>query len=96
METTMNFSDALLNIKAGRRVARLGWNGQGMFLYLVGGSMFAVNREPLLSILGEGTKVNYLAHIDMRTASGACVPWIASQTDLLADDWVEVTATTSP
>lgn len=83
----MDFSEALLNIKAGKRLARAGWNGKGMFIFLVNGSTFAVNREPLLSILGEGTIVNYHGHIDMRTADGMIVPWLCSQTDMLATDW---------
>lgn len=83
----MNFSEALTAIKTGHRVARSGWNGKGMFLFLVPGSVFKVNREPLLSILGEGTEVQYHGHIDMKTAQGYIVPWLASQTDLLADDW---------
>lgn len=83
----MNFSDALNFIKQGRRVARAGWNGKGMFIFLVPGSTFKVNREPLLSILGEGTEVQYHGHIDMKTAQGYVVPWLASQADLLTDDW---------
>jgi hypothetical protein len=83
----MNFSTALEKIKAGHRLARAGWNGKGMFLFLVPGSVFKVNREPLLSIMGEGTEVQYHAHIDMKTAQGYVVPWLASQADLLADDW---------
>lgn len=85
-----NFSQALVRIKSGKKVARSGWNGKGMFLFLVPGSTFAVSREPLLSILGEGTVVDYHPHIDMRTADGKIVPWLASQTDLLSEDWVEV------
>jgi len=83
----MNFSDALNALKRGERVAREGWNGKGMFLFLVPGSVFSVNREPLLSIMGEGTRVEYHAHIDMKTAQGYVVPWLASQADLLSDDW---------
>lgn len=83
----MDFSAALTQIKAGERVARAGWNGKGMFLFLVRGSRFIVNREPLLSIMGEGAEVEYHAHIDMKTAQGYVVPWLASQADLLADDW---------
>lgn len=86
----LTFSEALEIIKNGGRVARSGWNGKNMFLFLVNGSTFEVNREPLMSILGEGTVVNYHAHIDMRTADGTIVPWLASQTDLLSDDWREV------
>lgn len=83
----MNFSDALSAIKDGKRVARNGWNGKGMFLFLVAGSNFTVNREPLLSILGEGAEATYRPHIDMKDAEGKIVPWLASQTDLLAEDW---------
>ena len=83
----MNFSEALKAVKEGKRISRAGWNGKGMYLFLVAGSQFKVNREPLLSMLGEGTIVNYHAHIDMKTADDFIVPWLASQTDLLADDW---------
>ena len=89
----MSFSQALEIIKAGGRVARSGWNGKNMFLFLVAGSKnLTVNREPLLSILGEGATFDYHAHIDMRTADGTIVPWLCSQTDMLANDWVIVEA----
>ena len=74
----------------GARAARKGWNGKGMFIFLVPGSTFTVNREPLLSILGEGKEVKYHGHIDMKTADGMIVPWLASQTDILAEDWTLV------
>jgi hypothetical protein len=83
----MDFGQALTALKGGGRVTRPGWNGKGMFLYLVPGSTFKVNRPPLLGIYDEGTEINYLPHIDMRTADGSCVPWLASQADLLAGDW---------
>ena len=83
----MNFGDAVRMLKAGRKVARAGWNGKGMFLFLVQGSTCKVNRPPLLGIYPEGTEVNYHAHIDMKTADGMVVPWLASQTDMLAEDW---------
>ncbi len=85
----MDFSQALDIIKAGGRVARSGWNGKGMFLFLVNGSRFQVNRPPLLGIYPEGTVIDYRSHIDMKTADGSVVPWVASQTDILADDWME-------
>ncbi len=83
----MDFGRALSLIKVGHRVARHGWNGKGMFIFLVPGSTFKVNRPPLLGIYKEGTEVQYHGHIDMKTANGTIVPWVASQTDLLADDW---------
>lgn len=83
----MDFSEALLWIKSGKLVSREGWNGKGMFIFLVPDSTFSVNREPLISILGKGTQVNYHGHVDMKTADGMIVPWLCSQTDMLATDW---------
>lgn len=87
MDRQMAFSDALTALKAGLKVARHGWNGKGMFLFLVPGSSFTVSRHPLLGIYPEGTKIDYHAHIDMKTAQGYVVPWLASQADLLDEDW---------
>jgi hypothetical protein len=83
----LTFGSALILLKAGFRVAREGWNGKGMFLYLVQGSKFQVNRPPLSDMFPEGTEIAYRPHIDMKTADGACVPWVASQSDLLSNDW---------
>lgn len=83
----MDFGAALQALKDGNRVARKGWNGKGMFLFLVQGSTFKVNRPPLLGIYEEGTEINYHAHVDMRTVDGMIVPWLCSQTDMLAEDW---------
>jgi hypothetical protein len=88
--TAFHFEVALAHIKNGRRVQRIGWNGKGMFIFLVPGSKFKVNRPPLLGIYEEGTEINYHAHVDMRTADGKIVPWICSQTDMLATDWALV------
>jgi hypothetical protein len=85
--TALSFSRALVYIKQGKRVRRAGWNGKGMVVFLGPGSTFTVNRPPLLGIYPEGTQVNYHAHVDMKTADGQVVPWLCSQTDLLADDW---------
>lgn len=83
----MDFGAALEGIKTGFKLRRSGWNGKGMFVFLVPGSRFKVNRPPLRGIYEEGTEIEYHAHIDMRTAQGQIVPWIASQSDLLAEDW---------
>ena len=82
-----DFGFALKELKKGNRVLRSGWNGKNMFLFLVPGSSFMVNREPLLSIMGEGSTATYRPHIDMKDAQGEIVPWSASQTDILSDDW---------
>ncbi len=88
--TGMTFGHAVELLKQGYKVARKGWNGKAMFLFLVPGSKFKVNRAPLLGIYPEGTEINYHAHIDMRTADGTIVPWLASQSDVLSKDWTVV------
>ena len=87
MKSDLTFSEALVELKAGNKVCRSGWNGKGMFLFLVPGSIFKVNRPPLLGIYPDGTEINYHAHIDMKTADNKVVPWLCSQTDMLAEDW---------
>lgn len=83
----LTFGQAVSALKNKKKVARSGWNGKGMFLFLVPGSTFEVNRPPLLGIYPEGTKIDYCPHIDMKTADEKVVPWLASQTDVLAEDW---------
>ena len=88
--TGMTFGQAIINLKAGNRVARAGWNGKGMFLFLVPGSRITVSEgRPLAAMFPVGAEVDYLPHIDMKTADKV-VPWLASQTDVLADDWTVV------
>jgi hypothetical protein len=87
MKGTFDFSEALLFMRDGSRVTRAGWNAKGMFIYIVPGSEFHVNRRPLNEAYPVGTGLSYHAHIDQKTAQGDIVPWVATQTDLLADDW---------
>lgn len=90
MQPVFNFGEALQFLRDGEKVARIGWNGKQMFLFLVPGSVFKVNRPPLLGIYPEGTEITYCPHIDMKTADGSIVPWLASQTDVLAEDWAVI------
>jgi hypothetical protein len=90
----MDIGGALRALRDGARVARRGWNGKDMFLFLVPGSEFEVSRAPLLGIYPAGTRIQYQPHVDMRTASGSVVPWLCSQSDLLAHDWCVVDAPT--
>lgn len=75
----MDFGVALQALKEGRKVSREGWNGKGMWLTLIEG--YQVGFHP--DILGR----KLLPWIGMKTADGAFVPWLASQTDVLAEDW---------
>jgi len=68
----MPFQEALYELKLGRRVARKGWNGKGMWIQ--------VQRPDAHSKMT-------LPYIYMKTADEQLVPWLASQTDILAEDW---------
>ncbi len=94
----MDFGDAIRAMKAGAKVARAGWNGKGMWVAMTPGSTFpafaakdghaAAHRA---AEVGHGGEINLLPHIDMRAADGSLVVgWLASQTDMLAEDWEEV------
>ncbi|MCE4056310.1 DUF2829 domain-containing protein [Pseudomonas sp. Au-Pse12] len=89
----LSFGLAIEALKLGKRVARAGWNGKGMWLVLVPGTPSAQLREgtPYREALGLA-ECEILPHIDMWTTNAdgrrAMLPgWLASQTDMLADDW---------
>lgn len=95
----MDFGDALRALKAGAKVSRAGWNGKGMWIALTPGSAFearhakcghaAAKRADELGF--PEAEVVLLPHIDMRAADGSMVVgWLASQTDMLAEDWAVV------
>lgn len=90
MEEVFDFGSAIVKLKHGKKVARKGWNGKGMFLYHVSAGHYPVKMEAAKSIADEDGMVEYGAYIAMKTAQGNVVLWLASQTDMLAEDWVEV------
>jgi hypothetical protein len=78
-----SFGIAIEMLKDGHRVARKGWNGKGMFLRMVSGKQYDV-------ACGIARDLELAPWIGMKTADGKFVPWLASQTDMLAEDWVIV------
>lgn len=87
--TTFDFGHAIVLLKAGRRVARLGWNGKGMYLFLAKGA--ATSAVPTqVTISGGPERLSVDPVVCMRTAHGTIQPgWTCSQADMLADDWTE-------
>ena len=82
----MNFGLAIEAAKMGKKIARAGWNGKGMFLYHVPAAAYPPTTDVAKEAFG-GENVPYGAYIAMKTAQDNVVPWLASQTDMLADDW---------
>lgn len=90
MGEQFDFGKALEALKTGKHVQRAGWNGKGMWLALQRGYPEGVpanaNSAEALHV-PEGTKIRILPYIVMKTVDGSFVPWLASQTDVLAEDW---------
>ena len=85
----MNFGKALEALKEGKKVAREGWNGKGMFLFLANTTDIETKAD--LSSCEHMTGELVLPSIVMKTADDHfCVGWLANQTDMLAEDWVIV------
>lgn len=88
-----SFSSILHELKGGRRVAREGWNGKRMYLQLVQpvsedvDSRLMLDAGALLYTVHGELPGRPLPWIGMKTADGCFVPWLASQTDILAEDW---------
>jgi hypothetical protein len=78
---TRDFGSALMALKSGYKLARTGWNGKGLWLQLQVPDQNSKMTLPYIYI-------NYPD--DAQNTPGARVPWLASQTDLLAEDWTVV------
>lgn len=87
-----NIGEAIEGVKNGKKFARSGWNGKNVFIYYVRENKYPVERNSNSPVKGEfeNDMVPYQAYVAMKTADGTVVPWLCSQTDLLAEDWVEV------
>nr|DAK36836.1 MAG TPA: Protein of unknown function (DUF2829) [Caudoviricetes sp.] len=92
----MNFGQAIEALKNGKKVARVGWNGKGMFIYMTTGSVVHLDEmkpetaNHLRSFCKDKgmDEIEICPHIDMKTADNKlAIGWLASQTDMLAEDW---------
>ena len=83
----MNFGEAIIALKQGKKVARKGWNGRGMFLYLVSEGSYPVKMDAAKSIADENGNVKYGPYVALKAANDSVYPWNASQADMLSNDW---------
>lgn len=83
VEKVFDFGEAIRRMKCGSRCARKGWNGKGMFVMHC-----SVDGEDYT--LSDGMEVTRRDYLYMKAADNTVVPWVASQTDILAEDWYEV------
>lgn len=78
LNQNLTIGQAVDAMKNGKRVARAGWNGKGMWIAI---------RQPYKGPMMLPDIEMDLPYVFMRTAQGDFVPWLCSQTDLLANDW---------
>ena len=80
----LSFGDAVAALESGHKVARVGWNGKNMWLSYLD----PYNNHQFTLCEKDGAEGTYSPYIGMKTADNKYVPWLASQTDILAKDWV--------
>jgi len=93
----MNFGQAIEAMKNGQKVSRSGWNGKNMFIYRTVGNTVSKDFIPKFTSLPDtvkdflskkGEDVIFQSSFTMYTAAGEMQPgWLASQSDMQADDW---------
>ena len=94
----MRFGEALEHARTGKKIARHGWNGKGMYVYIKCGRIIPLDKWKAIMPSEEPTEVEkkrgYIVvtpHLDMMSAQGErIIGWVTSQTDMLAFDWYVV------
>lgn len=92
----MDFSDALKELRNGKALRRKGWNAANQYVYLVPQNSYPATTDIAKQEFGfdrtaetanDPVMVPYAPYLAIKTVQGLVVPWLASQTDLLMDDW---------
>ena len=96
----MDFSDALREIRSGKKVFRYGWNGKGLFIFFQKGYPDGIianaNTQEALGLM-EGAIVKVPPYLMIRDIkNGSIISWVPSQSDLMADDWFLFSETVEP
>lgn len=83
----MNFGQALEELEAGKAVQRAGWNGKGMFVYLVPAGAYPARTGVAKAFFGVGL-VPYNPYFAIKNVDGTVSTWVPSVNDCLAKDWL--------
>lgn len=89
MEATQDFGQALTWLKVGKKVARKGWNGSGMYVYYVPANSYPSTTDIAKEEFG-GKLVPYLPYLALKTTQNNIATWNPSTSDCLAEDWFVV------
>lgn len=76
----MDFQYALTALKEGAKVSRSGWNGKGMYVFLISNWEYTEGKHP-------HAPYPLLPFLAMKTTGNEVVPWLVSQADVLSEDW---------
>jgi hypothetical protein len=87
VDAGISFGDAVLMLKSGQKLARAGWNGKGMFVYLVPAAAYPVQTGAAKSHFGENSMVPYNAYMAIKNVDDTVSTWVPSVNDVLAEDW---------
>ena len=95
MNENLNFGDAVKALKEGKKVARKGWNGKNMWLWLKPATTIKTEwcKDPMLKEIvdANGGEAEALGTICMKTSDNKILTgWLASQTDMLCEDWMVI------
>ena len=86
----MNFGKALEQVKQGKKIAREGWNGKGMFVYYVPSNKYKSCTSIGNSIADKEGNVSYEPYLAIKNVKGTVSTWVPSINDVLAEDWCTV------
>ena len=84
----LTFGQAIEAAKQGKRIARQGWNGKGMFAYIVPAASYPAQTGAAKQHFGENSLVPYRAYWALKTAQEDIATWTPSGSDTLAEDWL--------
>lgn len=83
----MNFGQAIELMKVGKKMCRDGWNGKGLFVYLVPAASYPAQTGAAKEHYGEGAMVPYKAYFAIKGSDEEVSTWVPSVGDCLAEDW---------
>lgn len=86
----LTFGHAIEAVKQGKKIAREGWNGKGMFVYYIPANKYPFSTEAGKSLADEEGKVSYNAYLAIKNVNGTVSTWVPSINDVLAEDWTIV------
>lgn len=82
----MDFSAALIQLKAGKKVGRDSWAGKALYLDLIKAKRTKVSKEPVAGVFPPGDDVDHKPRFDLLAINGETMRWRVTEDDLLADD----------